>query len=92
VTPCKPMHTFIDKHTTVLTFAEDDSPSPERLESLLSHCGDYDWWYGEISDGVWAIIVTTEDADGNVANPDWQELPVVLKSLVMARLRGEIPA
>jgi hypothetical protein len=54
--------------------------------------GEFDWWYGEIVDGVFAYVITTEDENGHVGSADWQGLPVVLKSHILAGLRGTLPS
>jgi hypothetical protein len=68
------------------------SNNPDDQITLPVITGDYDWWYGEIAEGVWAYVITTEDTLGNVGNPDWTELPELLRTTVLAGLRREVPA
>jgi hypothetical protein len=81
---------YLDNYRFVVHADNEDA---SLWEAVVSHVrGEYDWWYGEIADGIWCYVIATEYADGYVGNPDWSQLPVVFKSHIMAGLRGTLSA
>jgi hypothetical protein len=72
---------------TVITGPEDMA-----LGNMSHITGEFDWWYGKIAPGTWAYVIRTEDANGVIGNPDWQELPLLLRTSIVAGLWRTLPA
>lgn len=81
----------IDGNTTAIVFNAGELDPGEWNETVKHITGEYRWWYGEVSPGIDAYVITVEDADGNIANPDWKELPVLLRDELVAGVRGTLP-
>lgn len=91
VITCSSMQSFISGDTTVIVVP--DEFSAEDWTTAVAHItGEYEWWYGEIGDGLFAYVITEVDVLGDTRVPDWQGLPLVLKSHIMARLRRAVPS
>lgn len=86
-----PLMTFRynDSHTVIATVGE--FTADEFKEATRHIEGEFDWWYGEIGDGMYAYSITTEDPDGRPRVPDWPQLPELFQSVVLAGLRGTLP-
>lgn len=87
-----PVMIFRQDNYTVIAVIDGEYTIDQWARAVEHITGEFDWWHGEVMPGVDAYIISQEDAHGFIGNPDWQELPVVFKSDVLAGLRRAVPA